>query len=54
VKWVETKFRRPRTGDALLKVRWRNGEESRHEYTARQLVWEDRGWPFDIIEVAKA
>jgi hypothetical protein len=52
--WVETNFRKPRTGDKPLRVMWRNGEESKHSYTADQLVWKDRGWDFDILKVRRA
>jgi hypothetical protein len=45
-----TAFRRPRT-DRLLRVQFRNGEVSRHEYLARQLRWTDSGSPWDVIAV---
>lgn len=49
-----TNYRKPKTGERLLRVRFRNGMVSRHEYTADQLVWKDRGWDFDITEVERA
>lgn len=49
-----TKGRKPKTGDRLLRVRFRNGLVSRFEYTAAQLRWDDRGSPFDILEVERA
>jgi hypothetical protein len=52
--FVETHGRKPKTGERLLKVLFRNGMESRWEYTADQLVWQDRGWPFDIVGVKRA
>lgn len=48
--WHPTKWRPPRT-DRKIRVRFRNGEVSKHTYSAKQLVWDDRGEPFDIIEV---
>ena len=48
------KWRRPKTGDRLLRVQFRNGLVSRHEYRADQLVWDNRGWDFDIVAVEKA
>jgi hypothetical protein len=54
VSWKETHGRKPRTGDRPLKVMFANGQESRWEYTAAQLVWEQRGWPFDITHVRRA
>lgn len=45
-----TNFRKPRT-ERLLRVRFRNGETSRWQYTAAQLRWTDSGSPFDIIAV---
>jgi hypothetical protein len=53
VKWIDTNFRRPKTGDKPLKVMFRNGLESRFEYTAAQLVWADRGWDFDVVKVRR-
>jgi hypothetical protein len=49
-----TQWKRPRTGDKPLRVQFRCGWVSKHTYTARQLVWEDRGWDFDIIAVERA
>lgn len=51
--WTETKWRKPRTGEKPLRVKWRNGNESTHEYTADQLIWADRGWDFDVIAVRR-
>ena len=45
-----TRWRRPKT-DRYLKVQFRNGEVSRYSYTPEQLIWDDRGWDFDIIAV---
>lgn len=53
-RWTPTKWRKPKTGDKPLMVRFRNGVESRYSYTAGQLVWADRGWDFDIVAVARA
>jgi hypothetical protein len=49
-----THFRKPKTGDRLLKVTFRNGMVSRHSYKASQLIWSDRGWDFDVIAVERA
>lgn len=46
-----TKWRAPRTGDKQLRVTFRNGEISKWTYRAKDLVWEDRGEPFDVIAV---
>ncbi len=52
--WHDTHFRKPRTGERLLKVMFRNGQESRHEYVAAQLRWTDSGSDWDILKVARA
>jgi hypothetical protein len=49
-----TNGRTPRTGDRQLRVQFANGLVSRWTYTAKQLVWERRGWDFDIIGVERA
>jgi hypothetical protein len=49
-----TKFRKPKTGERLLRVQFRNGQVSRFSYRADQLVWKDRGWDFDIVGVERA
>jgi hypothetical protein len=46
-----TNFRTPRT-DRLLRVTFRNGEVSRHEYVVSQLRWSDTGHDYDITHVA--
>lgn len=51
--WTPTKWRPPRTGEAPLRVRFRNGEESKWTYAAKQLDWSDRGEPFDIVAVRR-
>ena len=53
-RFVETHGRKPKTGERLLRVLFRNGVESRHAYTAAQLVWKQRGWDFDVIGVKRA
>ena len=52
--WTPSKFKKPRTGEAKLKVRYRCGWESKWEYRADQLVWDDRGDPWDIVAVKRA
>jgi hypothetical protein len=49
--WRPTNFRTPRTGDRKLRVLFRNGEESKHSYSAKQLRWSDTGSDFDITHV---
>lgn len=45
-----TNFRKPRT-NRLLRVRFRNGEVSRHEYLASQIRWSDTGSAWDVVAV---
>jgi hypothetical protein len=49
-----TKWRRPRTGDSLLRVQFRNGRLSIHAYQARQLRWSNTGDEWDIVAVERA
>lgn len=49
-----THFRKPRTGERMLRVQFRNGLVSRHTYTAAQLRWTDTDSDFDIIGVERA
>ena len=53
MSWTETRGRKPRTGDKPLRVKFANGQESRWEYTANQLVWKRRGWDFDVVAVMR-
>lgn len=53
MKWIETHGRKPKTGERPLRALFRNGLESRWEYTANQLIWADRGWAFDVIAVRR-
>lgn len=46
-----TNFRKPRTGDRLLRIRYRNNHVDDRPRTAAQMIWEDRGFDFDIIAV---
>jgi hypothetical protein len=48
-----TKGRKPRTGDKLLRVQFRNGQVSRHEYTAAQLRWTETGDGWDVVGVRR-
>jgi hypothetical protein len=52
--WHATNGKRPRTGEKPLRVKFANGQESRWTYTARQLVFDQRGWDFDVVAVARA
>lgn len=49
-----TKGRKPRTGEAKLRVQFRCGLVSRHEYTASQLRWNETGCAYDIVAVERA
>lgn len=49
--WRPTHYRTPRTGERKLRVKFRNGEVSKWTYRAKDLVWSDRGEPFDITHV---
>lgn len=51
MKWAETKGRKPRTGDKPLRLRFRNGVESRWTYKAAQIRWTDTGSDWDATEV---
>ena len=47
-----TKGRIPRTGTAKLSVQFRNGQIG-GPYTAKQIVWEDRGHSWDAVAVKR-
>ena len=49
-----TAWKQPRTGEQLLRVRFRNGRLSIHTYTASQLRWSNSGGEWDVIEVERA
>ena len=51
MKWASTNGRTPRTGERQLRVKFRNGETSKHTYTAKQLRWDHNGTDFDITHV---
>lgn len=46
---TSTNFRRPRTGDKLLRIQFRNGETC--EGIAANYRFTDTGGPFDIVAV---
>lgn len=50
--FTPTQWREPKTGDKQLRVVFRNGQVSKHTYTARQLVWDDRS--ADVSEALAA
>lgn len=52
--WYPNRGKPPRNPDLPLLIEWANGEPARHTYTAKQLVWELRGQPFDIGRFARA
>jgi len=51
MNWTPTNFRTPRTGERRLRVRFRNGDESKWTYRAKDLRWTDTGSDFDITHV---
>jgi hypothetical protein len=51
--WVETQGRKPRTGDKLLHLRFRNGLESAKAYQADKIRWTDTGDPWDVTHVRR-
>lgn len=53
--FTPTKWRKPRTGEAKLRVQFRNGYvDDKHTYRASDLRWTDEGSAWDIIAVRKA
>jgi hypothetical protein len=34
--------------DTALGIEWANGRTSPHTFTRDQLVWDKRGWDFDV------
>lgn len=51
--WHINKGRPPRDKTVKLAIEWACGVVSRHTYTAGQLVWDLRGWDYDIGRFAK-
>jgi hypothetical protein len=49
--WTPTEWRRPRTGETPLRVKFRDGEVSKEALPAAKWNWEDRDYAFDIVEV---
>lgn len=54
MSWVETNGRKPRTGERLLQIRFRNGLESKEAYTAGQMRWTQTGDDWDVVAVRRA
>ena len=48
-----TKWTKPRTGDATLRVRFRSGVEREYDKAASKLRWSDTGAAFDIVAVQR-
>lgn len=46
-----THFRKPKTGDNLLRVQFRNGTIAKQVLTADGWRWTDTGHDFDIVAV---
>ena len=44
-----TNWKPPRTGDALLKVKFRDGTTSKTAHPAAKWTWANRNYAFDII-----
>lgn len=44
--WQPTNWKTPRT--ERVRVKFRNGETSKHTYPPKSLNWSDRNWDFDI------
>jgi hypothetical protein len=54
MKWVATEGRKPRTGDKLLHLKFRNGLESKQPYQVDKIArWTHVGDPWDVIAVAR-
>lgn len=53
MNWKPTEGRKPRTGEAKLQVRFRNGWVSKWTFTAKQLRWTHTGDDFDVVEVRR-
>lgn len=47
--WTPTQWRTPES-ENNVRVRFRNGEVSKHTHRPDQLNWRDRNYDFDIIE----
>ena len=45
--WHPTNWKPPRT-ESNVRVRFRNGETSKHTYPPKSLNWSDRNWDFDV------
>jgi hypothetical protein len=46
--WHPTNWRPPQADKVRLK--FRNGETSKHLYSPKQINWSDRGWDFDVVK----
>ena len=46
--WIPTQGRTPSDPGKRYFVRYRNGYESQHTYTATQLIWTDRNSEWDV------
>lgn len=54
LRWHDTNGRKPRTGEALLHLRFRNGLESKKPYIVKQITrWDHRGDDWDVMAVAR-
>lgn len=46
MKWQPTNWKPPRC--ERVRVKFRNGETSKHTYPPKSLNWSDRKWDFDV------
>jgi hypothetical protein len=51
---TETNGRKPKTGERLLRVKFRCGLVSRFTYAASALRWSHTGSPFDVVACERA
>ena len=49
MSWKPTTWRPPRTGDTPLRVRFRNGDQSKDALPAAKWNWADRQYDWDIV-----
>ena len=51
--WIENTGKAPRTGEALLQLKWASGALSAHNYLSHQVRWSKSGNPFDVLAYRK-
>lgn len=45
---ISTNYKTPHTGERQLRLKFRNGDLSKHTYRASQIRWTDTGTDFDV------